>query len=143
MPARRTWVWASLALQCVGYLFDAVWHGLLSPGVEPTTTPEMLRHLATVHLPLYIGAASVLVATFAAMLGHLRGSRVGIAAVAIAFAGALVAAAAEASHASSHLRLDTHSAPVAGVLSFVGFVVVVVSTRVSRGVRRGAEASVD
>jgi len=58
----RTWIWASLILQFFGYVFDAVWHGLLSPGVEPTTVGEMVRHLGTVHLPLYIGAASVLVA---------------------------------------------------------------------------------
>jgi len=59
----RTWVWASLLLQGVGYLYDAVWHGLLNPGLESTTREAMARHLATVHLPLYIGAASVLLST--------------------------------------------------------------------------------
>ena len=51
----RTWVWASLLLQALGYGFDAVWHGLLHPGVEPTTRSAMVRHLGTVHLPLYMG----------------------------------------------------------------------------------------
>jgi len=87
----RPWVWASLILQFLGYLFDAVWHGLLSPGVEPQTMGEMARHLATVHLPLYIGAASV---------------------------------------------MDTHSAPVAGSLSFIGFLVVVIAMSLSRRGRR-------
>src|SRR5437879_130401 len=75
----RTWIWASLILQFFGYVFDAVWHGLLSPGVEPTTVGEMVRHLGTVHLPLYIGAASVLVSTSRALLRQARRSAIGIA----------------------------------------------------------------
>jgi len=38
---------------------------------------------------------------------------------------------AEAWHAYSHLRLDTHSAPVAGTLSVLGFVMVVIGISVS------------
>jgi hypothetical protein len=106
----RNWVWASLIVQFVGYVFDAVWHGLLNPGVEPTTVGEMARHLGTVHLPLYIGAASVLVATSGALLRQRRRSETDIA-LSIAVAGAVLSAAAEAWHAYSHLRLDTHSAP--------------------------------
>ena len=44
----RTWIWASLILQFLGYVLDAVWHGLLNPGVEPQTGSEMARHLSTV-----------------------------------------------------------------------------------------------
>src|SRR5438034_1041476 len=33
----RGWIWAALALQALGLAFDGVWHGLISPGVEPTT----------------------------------------------------------------------------------------------------------
>src|SRR6266567_2749042 len=128
----RTWIWMSLILQFFGYVFDAIWHGLLSPGVEPTTAGEMVRHLGTVHLPLYIGAASVLVSTSRALVRQARRSASGIA-MTVAFAGAVLSAAAEAWHAYSHLRLDTHSAPIAGALSVIGFFVVVIAMAVSSG----------
>jgi predicted membrane protein len=130
----RTWIWASLILQFFGYVFDIVWHGLLNPGVEPATVGEMVRHLSTVHLPLYIGAASVLVSTSSALLRQIRRSATGIA-LPIAVAGAVLSAA-EAWHAASHLRLDTHSAPVAGILSAIGFLVVVIAMAVSHGRQR-------
>ena len=57
----RRWIWAALALQFLGYLFDVAWHGLAGPGGEPRTVSEMVRHLLTVHLPLYVGALAVLV----------------------------------------------------------------------------------
>jgi hypothetical protein len=55
----------------------------------------------------------------------------------------VLSASAEAWHAYSHLRLDTHSAPVAGILSVIGFLVVVIAMLLShrgRG-RRVAETS--
>jgi hypothetical protein len=136
----RTWVWASLILQSLGYVCDAVWHGLLNPGVEPQTVGEMARHLSTVHLPLYIGAASVLVSTFTALVRSIGRSPTG-SALPVACAGSVLSAGAEAWHAYSHLRLDTHSAPVAGTLSFVGFLVVVMAMSLSsrRRRRRAAE----
>ena len=135
--ARRR-IWASLILQFLGYVLDATWHGLLNPGVEPQTTGDMARHLSTVHLPLYIGATCALVATFRALLRQVKRSATGIA-LPIAFAGAVLSATAEAWHAYSHLRLDTHGAPVAGTLSVIGFLVVVIAMSLSRGgQRRGA-----
>jgi hypothetical protein len=128
----RTWAWASLILQFLGYGFDAVWHGLLNPGVEPTTVEEMVHHLGTVHLPLYIGAASVLISTARAVLRQAKRSATGLA-LPIALGGAVLSTAAEAWHAYSHLGLDTHSAPIAGVLSIIGFVVVVVAMSLSGG----------
>ena len=128
----RTWIWASLILQFLGYVLDATWHGLLNPGVEPTTVGEMVRHLGTVHLPLYIGAASVLVSTSRALMRQARRSAIGIA-MPVAFAGAVLSTAAEAWHAYSHLRLDTHSAPIAGALSVIGFFVVVIAMSLSSG----------
>ena len=129
----RAWIRASLALQFVGYVVDVIWHGLLQPGVEPTTVGEMARHLGTVHLPLYIGAVSVLVST-ARAFPRRHGP-----AVSIAFAGAGLSAGAEAWHAYSHLRLDTHTAPVAGILSVIGFLVAVVAMSLSgRAPRRRA-----
>jgi len=123
----REWVWWAIALQALGYVIDIVWHALLGGGAEPATFDEMARHLITVHLLLYLGCASVLIATTVALIQGASESRVR-SAVAIAFAGAVLSAAAEAWHAYSHLQLDTHHAPMAGILSAIGFVVVVVAT---------------
>lgn len=133
----RTWIWVSLAAQAFGYVVDAVWHGWISPGVEPATVEEMVRHLATVHLPLYVGAVSVLASTEVAVL---RLGRAASGTALAAFAGALLSAGSEAWHASSHLRLDTQHAPVAGTLSFVGFLVAVVAMSLSGRSRRRAGA---
>jgi hypothetical protein len=126
------WIWASIILQAVGYAIDVVWHGLLNPGVEPATVRDMARHLGTVHLPLYIGAASVLISTSLALLRHVRHWAHGAAHLLLAFVGAVLSASAEAWHGYSHLHLDTHHAPVAGTLSAVGFLVVVVAMWRSR-----------
>jgi hypothetical protein len=99
----------------------------MSGDVELSTFREMARHLATVHLPLYVGCASVLVATVSALI-HRSGESRSEFALASAVVGAALSAAAEAWHAYSHLPLDTHHAPIAGVLSAIGFVVVVVAT---------------
>lgn len=80
----------------------------------------MVHHLATVHLPLYIGAAGVIVSTSKALLEQITRSRRGIT-LPVAFGGAVVSVGGEAWHASSHLHLDTHSAPAAGTLSAIGF----------------------
>jgi cytochrome bd-type quinol oxidase subunit 2 len=134
----RAWIWRALGLQLAGYVFDAVWHGLLSGGREPQTVAEMVHHLATVHLPLYVGAAGVLVATTSALVAHARRGAIGVA-LPVAVIGAAVSAGAEAWHAFSHLQLDTHHAPVAGTLSFVGFLGVVVAMWWSRPRRRRRE----
>jgi hypothetical protein len=131
----RPWIWLSLLLQFLGYVLDAVWHGLLHPGVEPATVAEMVRHLGTVHLPLYVGAVSAAVSTSWALSSEIKQSRPGLA-LPIAVGGALMSAGAEAWHAYSHLRLDTHSAPLAGTLSVLGFLVVVVAMSLSAAARR-------
>jgi hypothetical protein len=131
----RTWIWASLVLQGLGYVCDAVWHGLLNPGVEPTTVAEMVRHLGTVHLLLYIGAVSLLASTAVALLRQIRPSHAGIVPP-VAFAGAVLSTGAEAWHAYSHLNLDTHSGPIAGTLGFIGFVVVVIAMMRTRKIRQ-------
>src|SRR5262249_42741039 len=131
-------------LQFLGYVIDVLWHGVVFPGAEPRTKGDMVRHLATVHLPLYVGAASVFVSTSTLFLRRLRRSTPGTP-LSIAFAGAVVSAGAEAGHAYSHLQLDTHSGPVAGTLSIIGFVVVIIAMSVcsrSRG-RGGAGAPED
>jgi hypothetical protein len=138
MPDARTarrWIWAALALQLAGLAFDGFWHGVLNPGVEPTTFTEMLVHLATVHLPLYLGVLGVLITTARALVERMSGS-------AIAFSGALLSTAAEAWHASVHLSLSTRGGPIAEGVAVVGFVVVVTAVWVGgRQERRGLAAS--
>ena len=131
----RRWIGVALVVQCLGYVVDAVWHGWLSPGVEPRTLGEMARHLGTVHLALYLGAAGVLFATSRGLVRDLRRAGLGVAQP-IAVAGSLLTAGAEAWHAYAHLRLDTHGAPIAGSLSVVGFLVVVITMAVSGRTRR-------
>jgi lipopolysaccharide export LptBFGC system permease protein LptF len=129
----RTWVWISLLVQGLGYAFDALWHGTLRPGAEPATYEAMLRHLLRVHLPLYVGAASLLIATATLLTRRRHGARV---AARVAFAGAVLSVGAEVWHAASHLQLDTHAGPVAGTLSFVGFVIALGAMVFSRRRRR-------
>jgi hypothetical protein len=130
-----TWIWGSLGLQLLGYVFDAAWHGLLNPGTEPQTFGEMVWHLGTVHLLLYVGAASVLVSTSAALVRRPGRGPIGVA-LPVAVAGAWLSAGAEAWHAYVHLSLDTHSAPIAGMLSFIGFLAAVLAMASARWARR-------
>ncbi len=109
---------AALTLQFAGFVFDGVWHGVLSPGVEPTTFSDMLVHLGTVHLPLYLGVLSVLITTGWALAERRSGATA-------AFIGAVLSTAAEAWHASIHLRLSTHGGPIAEGVAVIGFIVVV------------------
>jgi uncharacterized BrkB/YihY/UPF0761 family membrane protein len=118
------WIWAALAVQLGGLAFDAVWHGLSNPDFEATTVDEMVHHLTTVHLPIYVGVLSVLVTTAWALVDQIRRSKIGVA-LPVAFAGALVATAGEIWHAYTHLQLSTHSGPIAGITAVFGFIVVV------------------
>jgi hypothetical protein len=137
-PARR-WIWAALALQLGGLLYDALWHGLLHPGVEPQTRREMAIHLVTVHLPLYVGVLSVFVTTLWALLGELRRSSAHRTWWVAAF-GALLSLVGETWHAATHLQLDTHAGPVAGSLSPVGLILVAAAMwRAGRARRDAAE----
>jgi hypothetical protein len=75
-----------------GLVYDAVWHGLLNPDFEAVTVDQMVHHLTTVHLPLYIGVVSVLVTTTWALVSQMRRSPTDVA-LAVAFAGAIVSTA--------------------------------------------------
>ena len=130
----RGWIWAALALQAVGLAFDGVWHGLIRPGVEPTTFAEMIVHLGTVHLPLYLGVLSVVITSGWAFVERRSGS-------AVAFAGALLSTAAEAWHASIHLRLSTRGGPIAEGVAMIGFIVVVIAVWVGGRQERRRSAS--
>src|SRR5262245_14779522 len=101
----------------------------MTGGVEPSTFGEMARHLATVHLPLRVGCACVLVATSVALIQRPRESHGG-SLVAMACAGAALSAAPEAWHAHTLISsLDTHHAPIAGILSVIGCVFVVLASK--------------
>ena len=123
MRSPRTWIWPALAVQAAGLAYDAAWHGLMHPGVEPGTRQEMAVHLLTVHLPLYVGVAAVLVTTLWAFVDANRRGRAS-GAWRLAVAGALLSTVGEAWHAVMHMRLDAHAGAVAGSLSPVGLILV-------------------
>ena len=145
MPIRRTFriaIWAALAIQLAGLLFDIVWHAL-HPSFEAVTVREMVNHLSTVHLPIYLGALGVLVTTAWALVDQRRRRRRGLA-LPFAFTGALVSTAGEAWHAYTHLQLSTHGGPLAAATSFCGVLVVVVALFLSgRRERRRAAGDID
>ncbi len=138
----RRWIWMALALQALGYAYDIVWHAWLNPGVEPATVADMARHLGTVHLPLYLGAACVLLATANAIEHRTRREPAGRALV-VALLGAGLSTFAEAWHAVSHLSLDTHHAPIFGIVSSAGFLVVVGAMVLSRAAPRRRAVDAD
>jgi hypothetical protein len=51
----RAWIRAALVFQFTGLVFDGVWHGLVTPGVEPSTFHEMQVHLAVTSAPRAAG----------------------------------------------------------------------------------------
>jgi hypothetical protein len=141
MAHRRTFrglVWASLTLQLAGLVYDIFWHAVHS-GFVTRTRAEMLEHLSTVHLPIYLGVLCVVLTTALALFRQLsRGERG--AALLIAFVGALISAAGETWHAHVHLQLDTHGGPLAATVAFFGFVLVVGALWFSRPTDRGQAA---
>jgi hypothetical protein len=72
-PSPRTWIWIALVVQTGGLALDAVWHWM-NRDFEAVTVSQMVRHLATVHLLIYIGVASVLVATSWRLWGSSDGA---------------------------------------------------------------------
>ena len=103
---QRGWSWirAAIIVEIVGLAIDALWHGVLSPEVEPGTHAEMVRHLLTVHLVLYVGVVLLVVSTAWALVERARRSGIG-AALPGALAGAAVQLGGEVWHAYSHLQL--------------------------------------
>jgi hypothetical protein len=139
----RAWVWLAVLVQIAGLAFDALWHGLLHQGFEATSVPEMVAHLSTVHLPIYLGVVAVFVTTTWTLVDGLRHGRAGIA-LPVAFGGALLAVTGEAWHAYTHLQLRTHGGPLAAATSALGLAIVIVAVwRSGRGARRRAGESLD
>jgi hypothetical protein len=137
----RRLIWASLALELAGLMFDVFWHAV-HPEFAAATRTEMIEHLSSVHLPIYIGVFCVVLTTALALLDQIERSERD-AAMPIAFAGALISAAGESWHAYTHLQLYTHGGPLAASVSFFGFLVVVSALWLSRGHRRRAVDDID
>jgi uncharacterized BrkB/YihY/UPF0761 family membrane protein len=138
----RTLIWTALGVQLAGLIVDIVWHALHSE-FEPKTVEQMVVHLGTIHIPIYVGVLCVLMTTAWALIDQARRPPIG-AAFPVAFVGAAIAAAGEAWHAYSHLQLSTHTASVAGAVAFAGFLIVATAMWVSgRRDRRRKPADVD
>ena len=145
MSRRRTsrkMIWVALSVQLAGLVLDIVWHALHTD-FEAVTVDEMLVHLGTVHIPIYVGVLCVLLATAWALVDQARRPPIG-AAFPVAFVGALISASGETWHVYTHLQLSTHGGPIAAGTSFVGFLIVVTAMWTSgRRDRRRAADDVD
>ena len=131
--AWRRWIWTFVIVQLIGLGLDAVWHGALSRGVEPETLGAMVRHLATVHLPLYIGVLGLFVTAIWAAADPGRRAAAGLT-LPLVVVGATVQLAGEIWHAYSHLTFRPNPFPeLAGLL---GLVVVIGATIVAGRARR-------
>jgi uncharacterized oligopeptide transporter (OPT) family protein len=119
-------MWRSVIVQLVGLAIDAVWHGVVRPGVEPGSVEAMVVHLLTVHLVLYLGVAGLLVSTVWAVVARPRSG----AALPVALVGSLVQTLGESWHAAMHLRLRPDPAPE--VLAYGGLVIVVAALLADR-----------
>jgi len=135
----RTLIWVALGVQLAGVIVDIVWHAAHSD-FQARTVEQMAVHLGTIHIPIYVGVLCVLLATSWALVDQARRPPIGTAFPA-AFVGALVSTIGETWHAYMHLQLDTHRAPIAGIVSFVGFLIVAVAMWV--GGRRDRRKNAD
>ena len=124
----RTNIWAAVTVEIIGLAIDALWHGVLAAEVEPQTRVEMARHLASVHLVLYVGIAALFVATAWALVDQVWNGGAGVA-PAIAFAGATMQVIGEIWHATSHLHLQPYPTPE--LAGFVGLALAMVATAVA------------
>ena len=138
----RTLIWTAVGVQVAGLIVDIIWH-VLHSDFQARTVEQMVVHLGTIHIPIYVGVLCVLLTTAWALIDQARRPPIG-AAFPVAFVGALISTAGEAWHAFSHLQLSTHTAPIAGSVSFVGLLIVAAAMWVSgRRDRRRTPADVD
>src|SRR5215475_16032780 len=119
----RTLIWTAVGVQVAGLIVDIIWHAVHSD-FEAKTVEQMVVHLGTIHIPIYVGVLCVLLTTAWALIDQARRPPIG-AAFPVAFVGAVISFLGEAWHAYHHLRLDTHGGPFAAATSFFGFLIVV------------------
>jgi hypothetical protein len=122
-----------MIVEFVGLAVDALWHGVLHRDFEAGTLPEMVRHPATAHLPLYIGVLGLLGSTTWALLARVKRGKGGIA-LPLAVVGAAVQTVGEAWHAYSHLMLRPN--PLPELFGFAGLLMAIVSILGSRSALR-------
>lgn len=138
----RILIWTALGVQLAGLIIDIVWHAVHSD-FEAKTTEQMLVHLGTIHIPIYVGVLCVLLATGWALVDQARRPPIG-AAFPVAFVGAVISTVGETWHAYMHLQLDTHGGPIAAGVSFFGFLLVVAAMWMGgRRDRRRTRADLD
>lgn len=130
----RSWIWAAVIVEIIGLTIDALWHGVLGPEVEPRTHAEMVRHLATVHLVLYVGVAMLFMSTGWALIERARRGSIGVA-LPVAVVGAAVQLGGEVWHAYSHLQSRPN--PLPELAGFVGLAAVIAATVASARSARG------
>src|SRR5260370_881631 len=59
----RSCVWAAVLGEFTRWSDDAVWHGLNASEIQPQPRRQMVRHLATVQLVLYVAVGMLFLAT--------------------------------------------------------------------------------
>jgi len=131
----RTLIWASLALQAVGFAIDAVWHGALHPDFEAPARAEMLAHLASVHAVFLVGILALVASTAWGLWDAVTRSG-DVPEFAVALAAALVQVAGQAWDLSGHLH-QSHGPPISWAMIVGGPLVVAVTLWVSRARHRG------
>src|SRR2546429_9301591 len=72
----RMLIWTALGVQLAGLIVDLVWH-VLHSDFEATTTEQMLVHLGTVHIPIYVGVLCVVLTTAWALIDQARRRPIG------------------------------------------------------------------
>src|SRR5262249_16650272 len=87
----RTLIWTAVGVQVAGLIVDVLWHALHSD-FEAKTVEQMVVHLGTIHIPIYVGVLCVLLTTAWALIDQARRPPVG-AAFPVAFVGGLVSTA--------------------------------------------------
>lgn len=117
----RSLIWIAVVLQVLAFTWEGLWHGVLNPEFERAPTVEAMRHhLATVHIPFYLGIVALLAATAWALVDRVRRGSTGIA-IPLVFAMAVGQVVGQIWDAVGHLRLS-HGGPIAWTLIVLGFV---------------------
>src|SRR5262249_15887498 len=87
----RTLIWTAVGVQVAGLIVDIIWHAVHSD-FEAKTVEQMVVHLGTIHIPIYVGVLCVLLTTAWALIDQARRPPIG-AAFPVAFLGGLVSTA--------------------------------------------------
>src|SRR5947199_4709467 len=106
----RILIGTAFGVQLAGLIVDIVWHALHSD-FAAATTEQMLVHLGTVHMPIYVGVVCVVLTTAWALIDQARRPPIG-AAFPVAFVGALISEAGGGRRACMHRQRDSSDVPI-------------------------------